>query len=991
MNKTIFSFYTLLAAYLFSSQPALAQERPVCAELPGGTHQLRVAIIPDTQGDDEEYGVAQNEIIGIRNHILNEVGEIDFVLHVGDVTNAKVSGVPSNEQEPKILNELQIFNSLFTKPLSDAGIPFYPIIGNHDYRKRTPWKVVFPYLFDNSDSNGAYIDKNTVPGGTPSSPNYLNYSYTVKHEESHTYFVLLDAFDGGGYCDWLTKSYQKIRQESPSARIFSIQHMNLFALAVHGPLDLISSPSANDTPEHFLKASTDYGIEGWFSGHNHYYHRAMYIDENIDPVSFDYTVGAAAFKVYTEFEREPTDDHRVQFTKVNKKSDGRYKANYMVMDVFEEFVVIKTYYSDEEADGSFSNFYLADEYIYSNNGKQKLIPSGANFSTISDHIQGNGYLGTQMEIIKGVNADSRSFVAGGKTHNYTLNVTTGWFAKEDWHEGKQDAIQSDVLVLRGLANTGNSRRTSPYLLKLTYDDTQMTNEQEETLNLISFLDFDLRDENVGEWYLSNYGTEWPDENAKKTIGAPDDAQKPGDFGVDTLGNYVWAYIDYHGDFCVGTSELALPDAVVYKSTIIELGDTWKYVVSRVDDIDNWNKRSYNDSGWENGPAPIGYNDPGLNTITGKTERVFMRKAVLLMDVEEIQKIEFGVDYDDGYVLYLNGNEIDRQRVDDATVTNESAANAAINIEEELIIREITSRTKPFLIDGENVFSLAVLNANSTSSDLSIYPEIYIYSNSKPDPAPPVELTTFIIDNCDSKNGWEPSAILIENNKDHIQGAGCFEFNGMNMDEFSKSFDVAKNINVIPTGAMLQFWYYVSDITKLGDANQVELGSAGKPDEKEYNWSLTGLQNGWNHVKLYLNSATVTGGLPDFSAINWFRVYRRKSGDLKTMIDDIKIVGESQTATAIDPSDIATTNSVGKLTFYPNPVSNDYFRVKMDSEIDKSQHVDISITNMMGKIVYKKQFAKGDDLTINSALFKPQMYIIQVKTDSSTLSSRFLIQ
>jgi hypothetical protein len=214
---------------------------------------------------------------------------------------------------------------------------------------------------------------------------------------------------------------------------------------------------------------------------------------------------------------------------------------------------------------------------------------------------------------------------------------------------------------------------------------------------------------------------------------------------------------------------------------------------------------------------------------------------------------------------------------------------------------------------------------------------------------------------------------------------------MNTDEYSKSFDVAKNIHVIPTGAMLQFWYYVSDITKLGDANQVELGSAGKPDEKEYNWSLTGLQNGWNHVKLYLNSATATGGLPDFSAINWFRVYRRKSGVVKTMIDDIKIVGESQTATAINPADMATQNALGKLTFYPNPVSTEYFRIKMDPKTDKSQHVDISITNMMGNIVYKKQFAKGDDLMINSALFKPQMYIIQVKTDCSILSSRFLVQ
>ncbi len=734
MNKTKFSFYTLLAFYLFLSQQVLAQELPVCSDLPQGTRQLRVAIIPDTQGDDAEYGVAQKEITGIKNHMLSEVGDIDFVLHVGDVTNAKVSGVPSNEQEPKILDELQIFNDLFTQPLAEEGIPFYPIIGNHDYRKRGPWKVVFPYLFDNSDTHGAYIDPTTVPGGTSSNPNNSNYSYTVKDEGSNTYFVLLDAFNGGGYCNWLIESYENIRQESPDARIFSIQHMNLFALAAHSPLDNIVNPSANDTPQDFLNASTNYGIEGWFSGHNHYYHRAMYVDNDVNPVSFDYTVGSAAFKVYSNFEREPTDDHRVQFTKINRKPDGRYMANYQVMDIFEEFVVIKTYYSDEAANGAFSDFYLADEFIYSDNGAQTLIPSGTSFSTISDNIQGDTFVGTEMDIVEGINNDTRTFVAGNKTHNYTLNATTGWFPKDDWHEGKQDNIQSDVLVLRGLANGDNNRRTSPYLLKLSYDDTGMTLEQEKELDLISFLDFDLGDDNVGEWYLANYGTEVASEVTEKVVGAPVSNNTLGDFGVDTEENYVWAYIDYHGDFCVGTSDLELVEPVtIFKNTIIALGDTWNYVVNTVDDIDNWNKTTFDDSGWNSGPSPIGYNDPGLNTITPNALRVFMRKSVSLTDVEKIQKIEFGVDYDDGYVLYLNGNEIDRQRVDDDPVTNTSTANAAINHKDELVIRDLTNIAKQHLINGENIFSIAILNANSTSSDLSIYPEIYIYSENAPEP------------------------------------------------------------------------------------------------------------------------------------------------------------------------------------------------------------------------------------------------------------------
>lgn len=977
MNKTKFTLSALLSIYLFSSQIAFAQELPVCADLPQGAHQLRVAIIPDTQGDDEEYGVPQKEITGIKNHILDEVGSVDFVLHVGDVTNAKVAGVPSDEQEAKILNELQIYNDLFTEPLAEEGIPFYPIVGNHDYRKRSPWKEVFPYLFDNSDPHGAYINPTTVPGGTSSDPNNSNYSYTVKHGESNTYFVLLDAFNGGGYCDWLIESYQNIRQESPDARIFSIQHMNLLALAAHGPLDYIVNPSTNDTPQDFLNATTNYGIEGWFSGHNHYYHRAMYVDNDVNPVSFDYTVGSASFKVYSDFEREPTDDYRVQYTKVNKKPDGRFMTNYMLMDVFEDFVVLKTYYSDEAANGAFSDFYLVDEYVYSDNGTQTLVPSRAGFSTISDNIQGDTFVGTEMDIVEGVNNDTRTFVAGNKTHHYTLNATTGWFPKEDWHVGKQDNIQSDVLVLRGLANEeGNIRRTSPYLLKLSYDDAEMTLEQEKELDLITFLDFVLGDDNVGEWYLANYGTEVASENTEKIIGAPGSNNALGDFGVDTEGNYVWSYIDYHGDFCVGISDLGLVEPVtISKSTIISLGDTWNYVINTVDDIDNWNKSTYDDSEWNNGPSPIGYNDPGLNTNTSKVMRVFMRKSVSLSEVEKIQKMEFGVDYDDGYVLYVNGNEVDRQRVDDDPVTNTSTANAAINIEEKLMIRDITNITKEHLVEGENIFSIAILNANSTSSDLSIYPEIYIHSEKEPEG--PNEQISIIIDDCDRSDSWTSSETLTENSTDQKEGSGCLEFNGSGTDEYKKSFDVAKNLNVKYIGAMLQFWYYVSDVTKLGDSNQVEFGSGGGPDQNEYNWDLTGLENGWNHVELYFSGAKTTGGVPDLSAINWFRVYRKKTGELKTMIDEIKVVGElDETSTFVAPE--KTLESA--INVFPNPVRNGALMVNLNNSY-YGINAQLKLISFSGETFISQETMGMTevDININSSIGNG-VYILLVTSD-----------
>lgn len=91
--------------------------------------------------------------------------------------------------------------------------------------------------------------------------------------------------------------------------------------------------------------------------------------------------------------------------------------------------------------------------------------------------------------------------------------------------------------------------------------------------------------------------------------------------------------------------------------------------------------------------------------------------------------------------------------------------------------------------------------------------------------------------------------------------------------------------------MLQFWYFVSDVSKLSGSNQVELGSAGKPDTDEYNWRLEGLADGWNFIRLPISEAGKLGD-PDLSEINWFRLYSFKSETITTRIDAIQILSDS---------------------------------------------------------------------------------------------------
>lgn len=147
-----------------------------------------------------------------------------------------------------------------------------------------------------------------------------------------------------------------------------------------------------------------------------------------------------------------------------------------------------------------------------------------------------------------------------------------------------------------------------------------------------------------------------------------------------------------------------------------------------------------------------------------------------------------------------------------------------------------------------------------------------------------------LDACDIDNNWKSSGTLTLNGTDNKQGSNCLNFSGGGTDEFKKVFSTPYNARGSEEGTMLQFWYYVSDVSKMQGGNQVELGSAGKNDEDEYNWSLTGLADGWNYIRLPIRDAEKLG-TPHLSAINWFRLYRQKLATITTRIDAIQIIGD----------------------------------------------------------------------------------------------------
>jgi hypothetical protein len=203
-----------------------------------------------------------------------------------------------------------------------------------------------------------------------------------------------------------------------------------------------------------------------------------------------------------------------------------------------------------------------------------------------------------------------------------------------------------------------------------------------------------------------------------------------------------------------------------------------------------------------------------------------------------------------------------------------------------------------------------------------------------------------LDDCDAKTNWNPSSLVL-NNVNQKQGLNSLEYTGSATPEYSKVFPTPYNTVGSGTGATLQFWYYVSDVSMIQTNNYVEIGSSGVPDSNEYQWTLTGLVNGWNFIQLKTAYASITGGTPNLSAINWFRIYGVKTGSITTRIDAIQLLGNTTD----------NFNEENSLTIYPNPADSE---ISINFSLPEPSDVGISIINYMGQLVLQNSDKKKLD-------------------------------
>ncbi len=167
-------------------------------------------------------------------------------------------------------------------------------------------------------------------------------------------------------------------------------------------------------------------------------------------------------------------------------------------------------------------------------------------------------------------------------------------------------------------------------------------------------------------------------------------------------------------------------------TIIRRGDSWRYFASTSLPSGTWRTQSYNDSHWKTGPSGFGYGDNDDATELLGSTVIILRKEFQVDNPALISEMLLHVDYDDGFVAYINGQMVAMAGVsehnDDFSSVEVSGHEAVMYTGGQPEKFDISSAI-PTLVRGTNLIVIQGHNIDSGSTDFSLIPFLTLGSES----------------------------------------------------------------------------------------------------------------------------------------------------------------------------------------------------------------------------------------------------------------------
>ncbi|MBI4603237.1 MAG: lamin tail domain-containing protein [Planctomycetes bacterium] len=182
---------------------------------------------------------------------------------------------------------------------------------------------------------------------------------------------------------------------------------------------------------------------------------------------------------------------------------------------------------------------------------------------------------------------------------------------------------------------------------------------------------------------------------------------------------------------------------IYVSTVIVPdGVSWRYlkgVKAQETDpdppsvpVEAWRGLGFDDAGWLEGPAPIGFESTATPEFATKLEdmlnnylSVFFRKEFDLPSKDGVDKLILKLGFDDGFVAYLNGTEVARKnvRAGEEKYSDRAIAPGETKVGDAREEFDLSQFIGNLLVAGRNVLAVQVHNSSMTSNDFGFAPSL----------------------------------------------------------------------------------------------------------------------------------------------------------------------------------------------------------------------------------------------------------------------------
>lgn len=162
-------------------------------------------------------------------------------------------------------------------------------------------------------------------------------------------------------------------------------------------------------------------------------------------------------------------------------------------------------------------------------------------------------------------------------------------------------------------------------------------------------------------------------------------------------------------------------------TMVKADQNWNYLIGDSEPTAGWHTTGFDDTSWLSARGSFGFGDGDDTTILSITHSLYIRQAFSIADKSLIDSLILDIDYDDAFVVYLNGSMVSRSY---NVNTNFPAFDYTPTIDQEATMYMGGKPTriaipKNNLLDGQNVVAIQGINVNPTSSDFSLAPFLQV--------------------------------------------------------------------------------------------------------------------------------------------------------------------------------------------------------------------------------------------------------------------------